>query len=225
MSITPTITKDVVNTQVEDVKVASAASASAAQTVTPTIPTADAAADDEYDEQEADESKDNSVQTAMDIPQEHITEADVECMPTDVEVMDPDNIPDRMSEGDDETAKQDDSMLMQMNSYIDQMKDKSYLTWCYLKNEADIQINGKNITIPVNSSYLKNQVKQIMDVVLDNMQKYYGQEFVLDIPIAHEEEVKQMIDWSNPDEIYKYIVEKNHKINDFKIMLNLNMEY
>lgn len=225
MSITPTITKDVVNTQVEDVKVASAAATATAQPVTSNAPIADTAAEDEYDDSEVNEPKDNSVQTAIDIPQEHITEADVECMPTDVEVMDPDNIPDRMAEGDDETTKQDDSMLMQMNSYIDQMKEKSYLTWCYLKNEADIQINGKNITIPVNSSYLKNQVKLIMDVVLDNMQKYYGQEFVLDIPIAQEEEVKQMIDWSNPDEIYKYIVEKNHKINDFKIMLNLNMEY
>lgn len=219
-SITPTVTKDVVNTQVADVMPAKTAAVpldnGAATAASPVLAVTDSY--DNEDGQEAEVPKDNSVQASLAIPQEPVTEADVE-------VMDPDVIPDRMNTEDEDHAGNDDGMLIQMNRYIDDMKEKSHLTWCYLKNEADMSINGKYITIPVNSVYLQNEVKLIMDTVLERMEKYYEQEFVLNIPVQHADEPQQMIDRSNPDEIYKYMVEKNHKINDFKIMLNLNIEY
>ncbi len=209
-----------VNTQVADVMPAKAAAAQldngAATAATPIL--AAVGNNDNEDEQEAEVPKDNSVQATLAIPQEPVTEADVE-------IMDPDVIPDRMSNEEEEHTGNDDDMLIQMNRYIDDMKEKSYLTWCYLKNEADMSINGKHITISVNSVYLQNEVKLIMDTVLERMEKCYEQEFVLNIPVQHVDGPQQMIDRSNPDEIYKYMVEKNHKINDFKIMLNLNIEY
>lgn len=219
-SITPTVTKDVVNTQVADVMPAKAATVPldnvAATIASPVLAVADNNGIE--DEQEAEAPKDNSIQASLAIPQDPVTEADVE-------VMDPDVIPDRINAEEEEHAGNDDGMLIQMNRYIDDMKEKSYLTWCYLKNEADMSINGKYITILVNSVYLQNEVKLIMNTVMERMEKYYEQEFVLNVHVQHADEPQQMIDRSNPDEIYKYMVEKNHKINDFKIMLNLNIEY
>ncbi|MBP5413042.1 MAG: hypothetical protein J6Y47_07295 [Bacteroidales bacterium] len=182
--------------------------------------------------QEEDNSKPQAEQASLNIDMPPVTETDVEMSSSeneetdDVLTMNTDINLDNENEDNkssNEDAK-DDDIIGKINEFIGELDDKYYPVGCYLK-ESEIIVNKEQITIPVNSNFLYNQVEEVMSVIQKKLKEFYGLDFKIEIPIQQAQDEHINIDWTNPDEVYRWMVQNNSKINDFKIALNLNIQY
>ncbi|MBO4580843.1 MAG: hypothetical protein J5701_00975 [Bacteroidales bacterium] len=214
-----TSTKEVLNKQPEDV----AMQKQTEQAPSSALPAAGKAENTEQEEEMPAQAQGEQASLNMEMPP--VTETEIDLLSSENAETDTDPaLADEAADSDGNTNADTNDVAEKIIELIAEADDKYYPVCCYLK-ESEISVAKEQITIPVNSHFLYNQVEEVMSVIHKKLKEFYGIDFKIDIPIRQAQDAQVNIDWSNPDEVYRWMVQNNSKINDFKIALNLNIRY
>jgi hypothetical protein len=125
-----------------------------------------------------------------------------------------------------ESAEQDVVFSSLQDCWMDCIKETStsntVIAVGLLSRQTPVENEDNTIEIEVPNEVAKQEVKEIIPVLTQQLTKKTGISYSFDIKIVRTVQEKQ-VDKTNPDEKFKHICKENPKLMDFKQRLNLSI--